>query len=373
MPAEEQGVPAEERRTVWHMSQFFGDHGPTVLTLGAVTLAAVVVHPIVIWLLCRFQVGDTPDRHSVHDTWTPRGAGIGLLVVAAGAVLILDVWALRWVAALALPLGTVGFIDDVRELSPWTRLALQVVVALGFLGIVVGANAAPLWLIGVSFLWIVGFVNSFNFMDGINGMSGVNTAAIAVVWAVLAAVHDAPGILVMSIVLLGLALGFLPFNFPTARVFLGDSGSYLLGSWIAAGAVLVGIRFGIIAALLPMSLYVADTSWTIWQRVRHGEHAFKRDRDYVFHRLVTQCGLRHGQVTLLVGAGTLILGMMSWWMSVTASHVVTVTGVVLAISVVAVYLRLPRLLAGGPGGRVHAAGGQAPGIPRDGVDAHLNA
>lgn len=366
-------MPAGERRTVWHMSQFFSEYAPTAMTFGLVTLAVVVVLPIVIRLLRRFQVGDTPDRHSVHDTWTPRGAGIGLLVVAAGAVVILDVRSLRWVAALALPLGTVGFIDDVRDLSAWMRLALQVVVALGFLGIVVGANAAPLWLMGVSFLWIVGFVNSFNFMDGINGMSGVNAAAVAVVWAALAAAHDAPGILVMSMVLLGLALGFLPFNFPTARVFLGDSGSYLLGSWIAAGAVLVGIRFGIIAALLPMSLYMADTSWTIWQRVRHGEHPFKRDRDYVFHRLVTRCGLRHGQVTLLLGAGTLMLGLVSWWMAVTPSHVVTVIGVVLAGSVVAVYLRLPRLLAGGSDGRLHAAEGQAPGIARDGVGGHLKA
>lgn len=327
-----------------------------------VALAAWIAVGATVVGLRRWHIGDSPLPHSAHTQWTPRGAGFGLLIVLGVALMLTQVSSLMWVATLALPLGVVGGVDDIRDLSPWSRLGLQAATALAFLLTAVDVDAISPWLLAVSFVWLVGFVNSFNFMDGINGMSGVNSLALGGSWMLIATLHDATGILIVAAVLAGLALGFLPHNMPTARVFLGDSGSYLLGAMAAACAVLLAVRVDPVAALVPTGLYVGDTTWTILQRLRNGEDPFKRDRDYVFHRLVTHAGLSQTQATMLVGAGTLTLGLCAAWTSTTTGLLPHLALLVVAAGLITAYLRSPRTVLAFK--RATASSAPIPATPR---------
>jgi len=244
--------------------------------------------------------------------------------------------------------GLVGLVEDVRGgLSPLVRFVLQLAVAVAALPFLLQDLGGPLvWKTvfgGGAFLWMVAYVNAFNFMDGINGISAMQAVVAGVAWWVLGELDQVPHLAAGGAIVAGAALAFAPYNFPTARVFLGDVGSYFLGAWLAVLLVL-GLRAGMTpeAVILPTGLYLADTGMTLVRRVRRQEAWHLPHRDHVYQRL-TRRGWSHTRVTLGVGAVMALCAALGL-VSRTAGLPLRAAADVVAALVLLAYLAAPALV-----------------------------
>lgn len=299
-----------------------------------------IAMPLVISILRGRGVLDIPNHRSSHRDPTPRGAGIACLlgVTAASAVGAnlpqVHLALASLVGACVLAVTSTGLIDDLHPLPPLLRLAVQVCA-----GSVVGALLLGPWGLFLGALMMALSVNAVNFMDGINGISGVTVAVWAgtLWWAGSDGVSPAAAF--VGAATLGAALAFLPFNAPRARIFLGDSGSYLFGALIATGLLLAvrdGLPMGLIIA--PLLLYAVDVAWTLACRVFRGESLMTAHRDHVYQKLVHGVSLSHSTVTCTLGALSLVLVAVWAWGS-------TYAAVALTSLIVASYLCLPHLFS----------------------------
>jgi UDP-GlcNAc:undecaprenyl-phosphate GlcNAc-1-phosphate transferase len=269
----------------------------------AVTLG---VAPLVLRALRRFQILDRPSARSSHDVPTPRGGGIAPAVGALAGIAAAHGGGSSRIALIVAAglLGLVGLVDDVRGMGVIPRLLLQFAaggICLSWL--LSGMAGSPAWKVACAtavLVWIAGYVNVFNFMDGINGMSVAQLVVAGVAWYLLGRDADATLFAVGGLAIAAAAMAFAPFNFPNARMFLGDVGSYFLGGWLAILAV-IGLRAGIApeAVAAPLSVYLLDTSATLVSRVRRGEPWHMAHRDHVYQRLVRQ-GWSHQRTTWVV-------------------------------------------------------------------------
>ena len=169
-----------------------------------------------------------------------------------------------------------------EAVSAWKILRDQltsvVVMLLAVAAVVVLPPPGGLAGAGMVVVFIVGYVNAFNFMDGINGISAAQTIVAGVFWWALGSGEQLDGLSTGSAIVVGATLAFVPFNFPKARVFLGDVGSYFLGAWLAVLAVMA-LRADVTpeAVLAPLGIYLADTGATIARRVRRGSDGSPRE------------------------------------------------------------------------------------------------
>ena len=273
--------------------------------------------------LRRLGVVDVPNDRSSHHRPTVRGVGVGVAcgsvagLLAAGLLTTGRTWSWRIPSVLvvaALGIGAIGLVDDLRRGTSFRiRLCAQVLVATAAVVALGSWGSALPWRMLVlcgAVVWVVGYVNVFNFMDGINGISAVTAFVAGVMFAVVGWGEGVPLLEAGGTALAAASLGFLPFNLPTARAFLGDAGSYFLGTWIALLAylaALAGVRWE--AVLAPLALYLADVCTTLLARLRRGEQWHAAHRDHVYQRLAAG-GLGHMGTTLVVLAGSLMLSAL---------------------------------------------------------------
>jgi len=209
----------------------------TVLAVTACGAVVAGTEAMAIPLLRRAAIVDVPGHRSSHVVPTPRGGGIPVIVgllVAAGLIGGLDA---TFFASAVAAFGMLGTAEDVRGLTVRWRLALQAAGALMIAVLLVSGLAVPgpalALLVVLCTAWITGFVNAFNFMDGVNGISGAHALVAGLVYAGLGWwLHDGFLVPAGAAVAAG-ALAFLPWNAGRARVFLGDAGSYALGAVLA--------------------------------------------------------------------------------------------------------------------------------------------
>jgi UDP-N-acetylmuramyl pentapeptide phosphotransferase/UDP-N-acetylglucosamine-1-phosphate transferase len=233
-------------------------------------------------------------------------------------------------------------------------------------GAVIAVGAAsgelqlPLWLLPVAAAVIVAYVNAFNFMDGVNGISGLQAVVVGLLLAVSGGQVGASHVQLGGVAIAGAAIGFLPFNAPRARCFLGDIGSYFIGSWIAIVCI-VAFDQGVDAVAIGcmMAIYASDTAWTLVRRVRRGERWWTSHREHVYQRL-TDCGWSHTTCAMVVAAFAAVAGACGLLAS---GHdpAYQVIAALAAGTVCAVYLGLPRLAS--RGGRLAPAGGEPTPTP----------
>ncbi len=259
---------------------------------------------------------DQPGQRRSHVFSTPRGGGIAMvltLLLAACGLWPGNQPALLLAFGIGLiAVGGIGWIDDHRSLSARTRLFVHMGAALAFACVLARetanwpSGASGFILIAIATFWLVACVNFWNFMDGSNGLVTLQSAFIALVmvaWHFVAARphDDAPLMsMSMSLVVFAACLGFLPFNFPKARIFMGDVGSGGLG--FACGALLLAMVAKNPASfwpmLLPPSALLIDASLTLASRMLAGKNWTKPHREHLYQWLI-RIGLSHARVALL--------------------------------------------------------------------------
>jgi len=282
-----------------------------------VFLATIVATGLVLKLLRRHAIFDHPNERSSHTKLTPRGGGIAVITILILAWGYLSPSALRLeiftiIAAVTLLAG-VSWIDDLRTLSPSIRLVAQLIAilpALFWMNLEVTIFQSfipePIVLVLAGFIW-VWFINLFNFMDGIDGISGVQSAAIGVGITIVMMRTEEGGIdpRLAATVAAG-AIGFLCWNWHPAKVFLGDVGSVPLGfllGWLLLNLANSGTWAA--AAILPL-YYFADATITILRRALRGEKVWRAHREHFYQRAV-QNGRSHAVVSSGVAACNLVL------------------------------------------------------------------
>jgi len=303
--------------------------------------------PVVISILRRAGIYDNPTDRSSHTIATPRGGGVAIAIAALSGLFI--VWGgpsgpAISVAFIASGFGIVGLLDDLYDLDANLRLAAQVL--LGSAGAFlllndIGLHVVPHLLIGgLVVLWLMSFVNAFNFMDGVNGMSVAQSTVAGLAWAVLGWASGENFLIVAGLVQAGATLGFAPYNVPVARVFLGDVGSYFLGGWMGS-LVVLGLRAGIApeAVIAPLGLYLLDTGTTLIWRIRTGERWRTPHRHHVYQRL-TDSGWSHLR-TVLFAAGIIALCALLGGLAVGGSLTSRLIGGAGLILAIAAYLDWP--------------------------------
>lgn len=285
-------------------------------TAFAVTVIGV---PIVRQLCFRFGLHDRPGPLKIHTQPTSRlgGAAIALSLIA-GMCLVTDFHIdLNFVAALGL-IWTAGFFDDVRGLSLGYRLAAQFAGAillwlegwrLPYLG------SGPMGFLGIC-IYIAATANAFNFLDGADGIAAGVAACIAAGYVALPGIGLSPfGSLVASS-LLGACAGFLIFNFPPAKIFMGDSGSTTLGFGIAFlgldfyrghSAPNQQLLFPILIAALPL----LDTVLAVLRRILSRVSPFEGDRRHAYDLLLAR-GWSPRRVAFTCYANAIAMGMAGW-------------------------------------------------------------
>jgi UDP-GlcNAc:undecaprenyl-phosphate/decaprenyl-phosphate GlcNAc-1-phosphate transferase len=312
-----------------------------------VTLA----EPLVIPLMRRAAVLDVPNSRSSHTVPTPRGGGAPIVIGLVAAALLLHNGAGLVLAVALTVFGAIGLADDLLGLPATRRLAMQGAgsLAAAFLlvhrpGVTAVALVTGTLLIA---LWLAGFVNAFNFMDGVNGISAAHAAIAGVVYAALGAWHHDGFLVGAGAAVAASALAFLPWNAVRARIFLGDVGSYGLGvalAILAAYSVTRGVPPE--AALAPLALYVADTGWTLQRRIRSGENWLEPHRSHTYQRLC-DVGWSHQRVTTATAAVSALLCLLGS-ACLTGNPALRAVADVVALVVLAIYLRSPVLLARTP-------------------------
>lgn len=324
---------------------------PLVL-VAAVTLVASLLFPFAVkpWLV-RMGVVDVPSARSSHVKATIRGMGVAAALATvigyAAAVLLGVVTVDRSISAVVLGIiaacAVVGWVEDLRGLSISGRAGAQ-------LGIGAAGSAALIVVTGQSFWWlplaavaIAAYVNIANFMDGVNGISGLHGTTAGVAYAVAGTLSEQPWLTAGGTVLAMAFLGFLPWNLGRGSVFLGDVGSYLLGASIAALAV-AGFLSGVYVeyVLSPILVYAADTGYTLLRRIKAGERWYASHREHVYQRL-TDVGFSHLQSAGAVTFCTVVVIILGF-VAATASLPVVVLCVTVGVLVLALYLASPDLI-----------------------------
>ena len=255
------------------------------------------------WLARRYALHnrllDHPGERRSHAVATPRGGGVAIVVallVAAIALALRD--PSQRVLLTAVGVGTalvagIGMVDDHRPLSPWIRLLVHGLAGALF-ALAVLHVFGEAWLSILAFAATVGLANIWNFMDGIDGIAASQGLMMALA---LAAVSTGSWLL-LAMALAAACLGFLPFNFPRARIFMGDVGSGAMGFAIAALAVVAEgtDRIAAMVLLLPLSAFLVDAGLTLLRRLLRRERWWEPHTQHAYQVWARRSG--HAVVTL---------------------------------------------------------------------------
>lgn len=311
-----------------------------------VTIAATFTSGALVLRLLPARLVDVPTVRSSHAQPTLRGGGLAIVAGTAAGLAAAGAAAELWMLfGLAGALSAVGLTDDLRGLSPVTRLASQVVLGVVAVSLLLDTplSGVPWWLgVAATVFFVVGYVNAYNFMDGINGIAAAQLAVAGGSWWAIGAHLDATAVAGLGAVTLGAAIGFLPWNFPRARFFMGDVGSYFAGLWLAGGVVFaVEAGAPLVPALSPLALFGADTTFTLTARIARGERFWEPHRSHVYQRLSDHAG--HTAVTLgyAVLSVLVVTAAATWLGDDPATRAV---GTAAAGLVVLAYLALPALV-----------------------------
>jgi glycosyltransferase WbpL len=289
--------------------------GDLLPAVSAAFLASTLLTAVVRRVAMARGVLDLPTSRSSHTSPTPRGGGLAVVVTVLASIGIMTyqrVLPHRLAAALlagGAVVALVGLIDDVRSVSVAARLSIQF-AALGWCCWSLGALPAmnlgfAVWNPGVigslaALIFLVWFLNLFNFMDGIDGLAGVEAVSVTSFAAILLLhEHGTPSIVLLLVIVAASVSGFLVWNWPPARIFMGDAGSGFLGFCLGVigwETVAEG-RFSIWAWFILLGVFIVDATSTLLRRWLRGAQLTQAHRSHAYQRLSRRYG-SHLRVTL---------------------------------------------------------------------------
>ncbi|MHB8519160.1 MAG: glycosyltransferase family 4 protein [Limisphaerales bacterium] len=342
----------------------------TILVLSAV--GAFLCTPWVRRLAFRWRALDLPNARKIHAGPMPR---LGGLAIYAGfwfpwlGFYLLDNRVTETLKnyerlSLALLAGATAMLalgtwDDVRGVKAIHKFGVQVVIAVGLywadFRIVTLSNpfGAP-WELGwlslpASVLWIVGITNAINLLDGIDGLATGVTACIALALALINVLGGNILVALLTLCLAGACLGFLPYNFSPARIFLGDSGSLFIGLALSCIGILSFFKAAtatfVLVPLILFGLPLFDTISVALGRLARGVSLFQADKSHIHHRLL-RLGLNQRQAAYLLYGLTLVLGGLAVFLSLQQSPGTLLLGSALVLSLATVIWRAWRIHLG---------------------------
>ncbi|MDO5750771.1 MAG: glycosyltransferase family 4 protein [Rothia sp. (in: high G+C Gram-positive bacteria)] len=333
----------------------------SALVICAVALAAGAVLPLAVRpILQRFNMVDMPNERSSHTTPTYRGMGLATACAALLAMLValLAGWMVNapiaWTLLLSIAAAcTLGWCEDISGVGIKARAGVQLLigaVACVILATIIEPEwAVPTWILVASCtIFVAGYINVVNFMDGINGISGSHGLLVGLAYAYTGYLVDLPWLSLTGAAIAGAYAAFIPWNIrPGKNVFLGDAGSYTLGAALGLLAV-AGFFAGVnpVIMLAPLLVYLTDSGLTLARRVLAGEQWYKPHRTHVYQRL-TDVGFSHlGSTSLVAGATVLcwVLGMNAGDALDTGQYLLAAVLLVLIVAVLALYWLSPALL-----------------------------
>jgi len=271
------------------------------------------------------DVLDVPNERSAHIEPTPRGGGLAVVTVVSAGILVLHVAGLLTANVASALLGgslliaVVGWLDDRGSLKASLRAFIHCVAAIwavwwlgGFPAVSFGRFELGLGAFGfpLAAILIMWLINLYNFMDGIDGIAGVNALTVSGFAAALLFVTGSPGLALLSVLIGGASLGFLLWNWPPARIFLGDSGSGTLGFYFGVLAVASENSKALPLAvwMLLLGVFMVDSTLTLVRRLVRGEQWYEAHNKHAYQRAV-RAGYSHATVSIGVALINIALGI----------------------------------------------------------------
>ncbi len=311
-----------------------------VLTFFGVCLASALLT----WLMMQVGITDMPNARSSHARPTPKSGGVAIALACLGGLAAILFFFLAGVPDLGISLRTyvlfiflsvlvtaVALIDDIWDVVPFSKLLAQIVAALVFVFLIgrievieiPGIGLLPLgaWGYALSALWIVFFMNAFNFMDGINGIAGGCALVAALILGWIAFHQGADFVAFTCLALAASVAGFLPFNFPGGRIFMGDTGSQFIGFVFAALAVIGNAgaagspaagRLSIILVPVLFSAFIYDVVLTLVYRALRRQNLMQAHREHLY-QIGIRLGASHAQVTMVYVGLFALSGVAAWF------------------------------------------------------------
>jgi UDP-GlcNAc:undecaprenyl-phosphate/decaprenyl-phosphate GlcNAc-1-phosphate transferase len=346
-----------------------------LISFGIAVIAALALTPVARVLATKVGAVDVPEDRKVHEKVTPTMGGVAIyvaLMLGIAAYLIFghhplsnDLIGIMVGATIIMLFGAV---DDIKTLGPLSKLFGQIMAAgvLVIMGVQIqnihipGASVislSPELSVIISLLWVVAFINIINLIDGLDGLAaGITCIAAASMFVYAYQTGSGPAYqdaALVSIVLCGACLGFLRYNFNPASIFMGDSGSMLLGFLLGA-VTIQGVLKSIAAAalfipLLALAIPILDTGMAIVRRAARGRPITHADKEHIHHRLLN-LGHSQRQAVLLLYFWTALLCGTSLALKFTGTNKVLWITLALAIGGFAL-TGLPRLVRGENGGK----------------------
>jgi Fuc2NAc and GlcNAc transferase len=260
--------------------------------------------------LARAGFLDLPGARSSHVRPTPKGGGVGLVLAFVWVAITVDLAPLLWLPILAL--AALSFVNDLRSISAGVRLVAQFMAAFLVLGGALWAGLASwsVFLILPALFFVVATTNCYNFMDGINGMAGITAMVAFACLLIFGGLADIP-LFYPIMAVMGALLGFLPFNLPRARLFMGDVGSIFLGVLFALSVCLLAgslTEFLVFASFLFP--FYADEAVTVVERLWRGESLLAPHRRHLYQFMANERGIAHWKVSAAYGLIQVLVALL---------------------------------------------------------------
>lgn len=313
------------------------------LTIAVAFIISFAATPIVKSFAEKVGAMDIPgEARRVHDHPIPRMGGLAIFLGFLLSVLLFVPLTrpLEGILLGCVIIVATGAVDDIVSLKAWVKLLLQIAAAalavycgvrievLGNLNIFSANDYVTLgtWSVPISILWIVGITNSVNLIDGLDGLAvGVSTISSLTMLVIALLVADSSVAVVLA-ALVGACIGFMPYNLNPAKIFMGDTGSLLLGYVLATMSVLGLFKFYALVSfavpVLAIAVPLFDTIFAFFRRLFHGQSPMHPDRGHFHHRLIDM-GLSQKQAVAVLYTISAILGL--------AAVVITTSGEIKAL------------------------------------------
>lgn len=291
---------------------------PILLTFAVALLGTGLIHKLFFWM----KFLDYPNERSSHTIPKPSGGGIAILVAIGISLIIFELDKVflppgtKLIFIMAIIIGAISLLDDIKGLSPLSRLFFQILcISFTIVNIElpnsITLKPLPEWVqlffVGMFWLW---FMNLYNFMDGIDAITSVETSFICLSIIFLSFISlSPPSLIAPAAIITAASSGFLVWNWPPSKLFLGDAGSVPLGFLV--GWLLIEVFFSgywVVAMILP-GYYLADATLTLMNRLWQGKNIWRSHQEHFYQRAFLG-GLSHSAIVMrLIFVNLLLLSI----------------------------------------------------------------